>query len=301
MNCTPTGCPSCQPAAVAPASVASPGLAPSSATPADPGRREFVWDAIRTFSFGALTLTALPILVAEADADDDPKAAAPPADPSATVGAAKRKRTVLFGYLVDTTKCIGCGGCMLACKNENAVPDDQFRTWVERYVYYKDGRVEVDTCTSGNFSFDQKPALDPKVVDKAFFVPKLCNHCVETPCIQVCPVGASLMTKDGVVLIDHERCIGCAYCVQACPFGTRFINHKTNTADKCTWCYHRVAKGEKPACVEVCPTGTRIFGDINDPDSDISKVLAVHRIDVLKSYLGTRPKTRYIGLTSEVV
>lgn len=288
MSCTPQGCPSCKPAATD--------------TP-DPTRRQFVWDAIRTFSFGALTLTALPILVSEADADDEPKAAAPPGDasPSADHAKQKGKRTVLFGYLVDTTKCIGCGGCMLACKNENDVPDDQFRTWVERYVYYKDGRVEVDTCTSGNYSFDQKPALDPKVVDKAFFVPKLCNHCVETPCIQVCPVGASFMTQEGVVLIDHERCIGCAYCVQACPFGTRFINHKTNTADKCTWCYHRVSKGEKPACVEVCPTGTRIFGDINDPDSDISKVLAVHRIDVLKSYLGTRPKTRYIGLTAEVV
>lgn len=267
----------------------------------EPTRREFLWDAIKQFSFGALTLTAIPILVDNAHAADDDAAG----DATKITADAKPKssapHTVLFGYLVDTTKCIGCGGCMLACKDENEVPDGQFRTWVERYVYYKDGRVQVDMNTKGSFSFSELPPIDTAQVDKAFFVPKLCNHCTDTPCIQVCPVGASFMTKEGVVLIDPEQCIGCAYCVQACPFGTRFINKRTNTADKCTWCYHRITKGEKPACVERCPTGTRTFGDINDPDSDISKALAANRIDVLKSYLGTRPKTRYIGLTAEVV
>lgn len=257
-----------------------------------PSRREFLWDSIKNFTFGALTLTAIPIFVEDASAEESHK----DADGKETHG-----RTVLFGYLVDTTKCIGCGGCMLACKKENDVPDGQFRTWVERYVYYKDGSVHVDVNTHGTFAFNELPTINPADVEKAFFVPKLCNHCIDTPCIQVCPVGASYKTVEGVVLVDYEQCIGCAYCVQACPFGTRFINTKTNTADKCTWCYHRIKHGEKPACVDVCPTGTRTFGDINDPESEISKALAANRIDVLKSYLGTRPKTRYIGLTSEVV
>lgn len=190
---------------------------------------------------------------------------------------------------------------MVACRTENGVPDGQYRTWVERYVYYKDGTVKVDMVTEPPHAFSALPPIDPEQVEKAFFVPKLCNHCVNTPCIQVCPVGASFISPEGVVLVDQERCIGCSYCVQACPFGTRYIHKERQVADKCTWCYHRVTKGEKPACVEVCPTGTRIFGNIADPESEISKILAENRIDVLKSYLGTRPKTRYIGLTAEVV
>ena len=262
-------------------------------------RREFLWDAMKTFTWGTMALTCIPI-VAEASADDggddDHPAAARPKD-----GAAPGQKAVLYGFLVDTTKCIGCGSCMLACQRENDVPDGQFRTWIERYVYFKDGTVKVDTNQNGAFSFSELPPMEASLIEKAFFVPKLCNHCENTPCVQVCPVGASFVTPEGVVLIDNARCIGCSYCVQACPFGTRFINTKTGTADKCTWCYHRVTKGENPACVDVCPTGTRTFGDINDPDSDISKALAANRIDVLKSYLGTRPKTRYIGLTAEVV
>jgi len=270
----------------------------------DNPRREFLWSSVKQFTFGALTLTTIPILVAEASAadDDDAKDAAGDATATAAKPATPRRSPqVLFGFLVDTTKCIGCGGCMVACRSENDVPDGQFRTWVERYVYFRDGRVEVDMNAKAPFSFDKAPNIDPALVEKSFFVPKLCNHCVNTPCIQVCPVGASFMTSEGVVLIDPQQCIGCAYCVQACPFGTRFINKRTQVADKCTWCYHRIKKGDKPACAERCPTGTRLFGDINDPDSDISKALADNRIDVLKSYLGTRPRTRYIGLTAEVV
>lgn len=267
----------------------------SSLTESGESRREFLWDAVRTFTFGALSLTAIPALVdiAEASEDGEGKAADGPKE--------AKKGTILYGFLVDTTKCVGCGGCMVACQTENDVPDGQFRTWVERYVYMKDGSVRVDMVREAPYSFAALPPIDPELVEKSFFVPKLCNHCVNTPCIQVCPVGASFMTPEGIVLVDAERCMGCSYCVQACPFGTRFINKNTQVADKCTWCYHRVKKGEKPACVEACPTGTRIFGNIADPESDISKALAANRIDVLKSYLGTRPKTRYIGLTAEVV
>ena len=257
-------------------------------TTPDKSRREFLWDTAKMFSWGALTLTCVPVALAT---DKD----------GAGAQDKKPQKARLYGFLVDTTKCIGCGGCVVACKTENGVPDGQFRTWVERYTYFKDGEVRVDTNRNGNFSFGELPQVDLAAVDKSFFVPKLCNHCENTPCVQVCPVGASYVNDFGVVLVDDERCIGCSYCVQACPFGTRFINTETHVADKCTWCYHRVDKGFMPACVEVCPTGTRVFGDITDPESEISKLLAANRIDVLKSYLGTRPHTRYIGLTAEVV
>ena len=258
----------------------------------DGTRRTFLWQALRTFGWGSLSLTVIPALVEQAQAADGA------ADGTAPAAA---PREVLYGFLVDTTKCIGCGGCMVACQKENNVPDGQFRTWVERYVYYKDGSVQVDMVREAPYAFTQLPPIDPAKVASSFFVPKLCNHCTNTPCIQVCPVGASYLSPEGVVLIDAARCIGCAYCVQACPFGTRFINKVAQIADKCTWCYHRVTKGERPACVEACPTGTRLFGDVNDPDSAISKAIGANRIDVLKSYLGTRPRTRYIGLTAEVV
>lgn len=251
----------------------------------DTSRRQFLWKGVRTFAWGAMSLTCIPML-ARAGGPETPDEA---------------KREVLWGFLVDATKCIGCCNCVVACKAENNVPDHQFRTWVERYVYEKGGDVHVDVNLDAPFAFSDLPAVDPAKVDQAFFVPKLCNHCIETPCIQVCPVGASFMSPEGVVLVDPDACIGCSYCVQACPFDTRFINSETGVADKCTWCYHRIKKGMQPACVEACPTGTRVFGDLADPDSEISRIIATKRTDVLKSYLGTRPKTRYIGLSAEVV
>ncbi|MEK7260913.1 MAG: 4Fe-4S dicluster domain-containing protein, partial [Pseudomonadota bacterium] len=138
-------------------------------------------------------------------------------------------------------------------------------------------------------------------IEKAFFVPKLCNQCEHPPCVQVCPVGATFRTPDGVVLIDHNYCIGCQYCVQACPYGVRLFNHAHGVTDKCTWCYHRIARGLKPACVEVCPTNARIFGDQNDPESPISKFIRENRTRVLKPEMGTSPNVFYVGLDKEVM
>jgi tetrathionate reductase subunit B len=135
---------------------------------------------------------------------------------------------------------------------------------------------------------------------KSFFVPKLCNHCKETPCVQVCPVGASYRTKDGVVLVDSQRCIGCGYCVQACPYGSRFISPSTHTAEKCTWCYHRITKGLKPACVEVCPTATRQFGDMKREDDPVRLAIAHGRVIVLQANLLTEPQAFYLGIDKEV-
>jgi tetrathionate reductase subunit B len=132
-------------------------------------------------------------------------------------------------------------------------------------------------------------------------VPKLCNQCERPPCVQVCPVGATFRTPDGVVLIDHDYCIGCQYCVQACPYGVREFNREYGVTDKCTWCYHRITRGLRPACVEACPVNARIFGDQNDPESPISKFIRENRTRVLKPEMGTSPNVFYVGLDKEVM
>lgn len=207
-----------------------------------------------------------------------------------------------WGYAVDTTKCIGCNACMRACAAENDVPDGVFRTWVERYRVSEDGETRVDAATEGNHVFreveDERPEAEAK---KAFFVPKICNHCEKSVCNQVCPVGAAYETRDGLVLVDQEHCIGCGYCVQACPYGSRFIHPVKHVADKCTFCYHRISRGLEPACVAACPTGTRMYGDLKDPHSRLSTILRQGRFRLLKPEMGTHPKCFYLGLDREVV
>ncbi len=107
---------------------------------------------------------------------------------------------------------------------------------------------------------------------KYFFVPKMCNHCADSPCTQVCPVGATFVTPDGVVLVDQKYCLGCAYCVQACPYGCRYIHPEKKVADKCTLCYHRITKGLTTACCETCPTGARQLVDLKNPEGSDSRI-----------------------------
>ncbi len=243
-----------------------------------------------------------------------------------------------WGFVVDVTKCIGCGRCVVACKRENNVPlhPECNRTWVERYRVRADGEILVDSPEGGIHGFasvtgasgtENESAPEeigvlpshPKLPEPAgngdsaeaegdivrgFFVPKLCNQCQNPPCVQVCPVGATYKTKDGVVLVDQDRCIGCRYCIQACPYGARYLlpdvrttpTGQVHVVDKCTWCYHRINNGRDPACVEVCPVGARSFGDLNDPDSDVSRILKERQVAVLKPDLGTKPKVYYLGL-----
>jgi len=204
-----------------------------------------------------------------------------------------------WGFIVDTTRCIGCGACVRACKTENDVPDTYFRTWVERYEMNKDEKIRVDSPKGAIESFKQDNFELSDIV-KAFFVPKLCNHCYDSACEQVCPVGATYHSPDGVVLIDKKHCVGCGYCVQACPYGCRYIDERKGVADKCTLCYHRIQKGEAPACVNACPRNARIFGNLKDPNSKINRILHQRRYGVLKPDLGTNPKCYYIGLDKEV-
>ncbi|MBS1718004.1 MAG: 4Fe-4S dicluster domain-containing protein [Armatimonadetes bacterium] len=201
---------------------------------------------------------------------------------------------------VDLTTCIGCGKCVDACCTENDVPPEHFRTWVERYVVKKDGSVVIDSPDGGRDGFTDASDSDSDV-EKAFFVPKLCNHCDDSPCIQVCPVGATFRTEEGVVLVDYDYCVGCRYCIQACPYGSRFWNEKKKTADKCTLCYHRIKKGQQPACVSVCPVNARIFGDLTDPESPLSKFIKSNPVMTLKPHLKTGAKVVYKGLSKEVV
>ena len=218
-----------------------------------------------------------------------------------------------FGFVCDSDRCIGCGRCVVACKLENKVPweAEYNRTWIERYVISEDGEIFADSPNAGRdgFQAEHLNAIYQNLeVRKALFVPKLCNQCDEPPCVQVCPVGATYMTKDGVVLVDQKHCIGCRYCIQACPYGARFmlpdigptIHGENRVVDKCTWCYHRITKGLLPACVEACPVGARTFGDLRDPESPVRKVLREKRVHVLKHELGTKPKVYYVGFEDGV-
>jgi Fe-S-cluster-containing dehydrogenase component len=174
-----------------------------------------------------------------------------------------------WAMFIDVSKCYGCMACVVACAAENNVPVGVFKTWVERYVLPSGGVV---------------------------FVPKLCNHCDNPPCVKACPTRATHQTEDGVVLVDPSKCIGCKSCIVACPYRVNFTNPLTGTADKCTFCYHRIKHGRLPACVEVCPTRARVFGDLNDPDSEVRKIIDRTPTMVWKPELRTEPRVYYYAL-----
>jgi Fe-S-cluster-containing dehydrogenase component len=206
----------------------------------------------------------------------------------------------LWAMGVDINKCIGCGRCVEACKIENDVPKEPFffRTWVERYRVLENGETIIDSPNGAIDGFKNEQ-LNENII-RSFFVPKICNQCENPPCVQVCPVGATFKTPDGVVLVDSEYCIGCRYCIQACPYGARFLHPETRTAEKCTFCYHRIVKGMVPACVEACPTQARIFGEVKKKASPLVRFLRFNKISVLKPSLNTEPKVFYANLDMEV-
>ncbi len=203
-----------------------------------------------------------------------------------------------WAMLVDIEKCIGCGSCVNACQQENHVPDGYYRTWIERYRVYDNDwdNPVVDSPEGGKLGFPSEK--NPNV--KQFFVPKMCNHCADSPCTQVCPVGATFISPDGVVLVDEKYCLGCRYCVQACPYGCRFIHPEKKVAQKCTLCYHRISKGLTTACCEACPTGARQLADLKNPNDPIHQFLRTHSVQVLKPHLATGAKLYYNGLDGSV-
>ncbi|ELM3722601.1 4Fe-4S dicluster domain-containing protein [Edwardsiella piscicida] len=187
-----------------------------------------------------------------------------------------------WAMIIDLRKCVGCQACTVACCMENLPPIGQFRTTVKQY--------EVSGAAANG-------------VSQMFMLPRLCNHCENPPCVAVCPVQATYQRDDGIVMVDNRRCVGCAYCIQACPYDARFINQQTLTADKCTFCAHRLEAGLLPACVESCVGGARIIGDMHDPDSTLSRLLAQHRasVYVLKPEQHTAPRVFYLGLDAAFV
>jgi Fe-S-cluster-containing dehydrogenase component len=190
-----------------------------------------------------------------------------PAGVKAEAEAGKR-----WAMYIDVSKCYGCYACVTACAAENNVPIGVFRTWVERHVIGEGTTV---------------------------FVPKQCNHCENSPCVAPCPTGATYRTKDGLVLVNDELCIGCGACIQACPYGARFFNPVKGVVDKCTFCNHRIYNGKLPACVEACPTGARVFGDLNDPSSPIASLVSKGSSQRLKTWTGAEPMIFYRDLPSE--
>ena len=178
-----------------------------------------------------------------------------------------------LGMVVDLALCIGCNACAVACKQENDVPLTKFNTWVESWDVDDGGRIRRAN------------------------LPKLCNHCANPACVHVCPTGASYVDADGSVQIDAGKCIGCKYCMAACPFGVRYANEEMGDVHKCTFCHHRTANGLLPACAGTCVTHARVFGDLNDPDSDVSKRLAAaDDAGVLLADMGMSPSVHYLGL-----
>ncbi len=180
-------------------------------------------------------------------------------------------RPALWGKVLDQDRCIGCHACTVACKSENEVSMGVTRTFVKQ--------VEI--------------GLFPHV--RRHFQVTRCNQCSDPPCVAACPVSAMFQRPDGIVDFDREICIGCKACIAACPYDAIFIDPQTHSAEKCNFCAHRVDQGLQPACVAVCPEGAIIVGDMNDPGSEISRILARERVEVRKPHAHTHPRVYYKG------
>jgi len=179
-------------------------------------------------------------------------------------------RTRRYALVIDSRKCINCKACVVACKAENDVPLGRFRN-------------RINEETRGEF---------PKLL--ASFEPEQCHHCASASCVRVCPTGASWQRSDGLVLVKTDDCIGCGYCIIACPYNARFFNEETRVVDKCTMCVHRVDAGQPPACVETCPTKVRVFGDLEAPDGRLRELLSTRRYVVKSPQTGNDPHIFYL-------
>jgi len=175
-----------------------------------------------------------------------------------------------YGMAIDTVRCVGCMDCVVACKTENQVPEGYCRDWITTEVHggFPDLRMELRS--------------------------ERCNHCDDPPCVTCCPTGASHVEEFGrLVEIDAKRCIGCKACLASCPYDARYV-HPDGYADKCTFCIHRVKQGLQPACVAVCPTHCMTFGDLDDPHSDIRRLIDSRRGHRLLVEAGTEPRITFL-------
>lgn len=197
-----------------------------------------------------------------------------------------------YGMVIDLGRCLGCGACAFACKAENGTGPG---VWYTK-VYLRE---------AGKFPNARRIAF-----------PTLCMHCQNPPCVDVCPTGASQKSADGIVSVNADLCIGCKYCEAACPYDARtfvesikgyfpkyglnayeklmYAKHQSGVVEKCNFCPTRIAQGKEPACVATCPSYARIFGDLDDPNSEVSKILAARKAYTLLPELGTKPSVYYV-------
>ncbi len=218
---------------------------------------------------------------------------------------------VEFGYALNLTRCIGCRKCAHACLQENNqsrdAADDLEMSYI-RVLELKKGAINLE---------ESNVYYNPETVPQKdkYYMPVQCHQCRESPCTKVCPVQATWQESDGLVVVDYNWCIGCRYCMAACPYDARRFNYRKPTIDraainpnqtylsnrlrpkgvveKCTFCLHRTRAGKYPACLEVCPTGARVFGNLLDPHSEISYILQHKRVYILKEDVGTLPRFYY--------
>lgn len=194
-----------------------------------------------------------------------------------TLGVPGKKR---WAMVIDLRKCTGCGSCVVACKSEHDVPLGVWRLWLKA----------------------EDKGTYPNV--RRTFTPRLCNHCDYPICVRNCPTQATFKHEEGFVLQRYNRCIGCRACVVACPYNARHLLPARRTdpkkpygvVDKCDYCFHRVKRGLVPTCVSTCVGGAFHFGDLNDPESEVAKLVKNNSTMTLRPELGTRPQTYYIGL-----
>ncbi|MCK6550496.1 4Fe-4S dicluster domain-containing protein [Myxococcota bacterium] len=171
--------------------------------------------------------------------------------------------------IIDESRCVGCEACVLACKNENAVPDGKYRDWVVQEM-------------RGEF-----PNLSLSIRSER------CMHCADAPCVTNCPTGASFYRGDGTVQVDRDKCTGCRACMVSCPYDARYV-HPNGYVDKCTLCVHRLDEGRPTACQEVCPTKAIITGDVDDPRSPVTQLLRHSSLRHVSPEAGTRPSLGFI-------
>lgn len=213
---------------------------------------------------------------------------------------------VKFAYAINLSKCNGNGKCMEACNKENNHHRGVDQSYI-RVLEMSKGSLDLG---KGSTTYDHTVPQDDK-----FYMPVQCQQCDNPPCVTVCPVEATWKEEDGIVVVDYNWCIGCRYCEAACPYHARRFNWEKpelsaeevnpnqgylsnrirpqGTMEKCHFCLHRTREGRQPACLEACPTGARVFGDINDPESDINWVIKNKLVFVLKEELGTQPSFFY--------
>jgi molybdopterin-containing oxidoreductase family iron-sulfur binding subunit len=213
---------------------------------------------------------------------------------------------VMFGYAFNITKCKGFRSCIEACINENNL-NREANTQYIRIFEMEDGVVDLDEADA---TFQHEVPAEGH-----FYMGTQCFQCADPPCVKVCPVGATWQEPDGITVIDYDWCIGCRYCMAACPYWARRFNwkapevpagevnpnqhylgnraRKAGVVEKCTFCIHRTRQGRLPACAEACPTGARVFGNLLDPDSEIRWVLEHKKVFRLKEDLKTEPRFWY--------